>query len=472
MKKSGFLSLLVIAAMTLALFAGCNGSGGGNPADTTASAPVETTAAATSASETEKQTTAEQTTAETKPDFGGYEFTISGYREGVYSDTPQNKKAQDINAIYNNIESEYNCTISFIPETSKDNVITSSIANECIADFLFASQKTWAVAAVAGVLRPLDTNEVKAAGLDISDPDVANQDLIKIGTFLGSSYILPFENSMFVQFAHVVVFNKELCASAGYTADSIFSAVRNFQWDWNMFFEIAAAVSEDRDGDGTYEIQGLCKIRDGSVVSSNGYVMVSYDETTGKYFSAIARPEFQKAAEIWTNLYSNPDVYFEPTDDWLSMVQGTAAFGMFPATDFGSEGLNSRMERDYGILPIPKGPDIEKYSPLLDELFAFFMQQTNANWETSCKIMNLIARELNDPDGAKVLISEFCRDDQDSIDVLYNYVYPYSKMRMDKLYNFCKHDDLRSDIFELGVATACEKWGPLAQAAVDEFFKY
>lgn len=463
--RKKIISLLICIGMMLAAFCGC--SGGSDPKE---SGPA---GADTSLSGTTSDSQPADTTSTSEAlSFNGYAFSISGYREGVWSASTINAKAEAINNIYSDIEDKYDCTITFLPESSKEAVVTAGVSNERIADFLFTDHKVWGVAAVNKLLRPLGTDEVKQAGLDIFDPEIANQDLREVGVFLGENYILPFENSMFVQFSHIVVFNKTLCTAAGYPAETIYSAVKSYAWDWNMFNEIAAAVSQDPNGDGEYEIQGLCKIRDSALLTTNGYEMVSYNAQTGKYYSAVAVPEFQKNVEFWLSLYINPDVYYEPADNWASMLGGTAAFGMFPATDFGTTGLNSRMEDDYGIIPLPKGPDATKYTHCIDELFGFFMQNTNADWKTSCAIMAEIAKGLNDPDGARELVTEFCRDDEQAVEILYTYVYPQAKMRLDNLADFCTCNALGMDVLEMGPATACEKWTVICQSAIDDFFGY
>lgn len=480
MKKTRLLAILIALAMLMAAFAGCSGSGK-DPEQTTA-APSQTSGSSASQGGSDSSVSSEaQTTVPSMPDLKGYEFILAGYRNGcTWSEAPSNSLEDALVQYYYDVEQLLNCTITVNPEPDKATVITASTAGECVGDFIYGEQKAWGEPSVKGYLRPLDTEEVLAAGLNIFDPEVCNQDLIRVSEFMGQHFIVVFETRTMAMFSHGYVFNKDLIFTrASVSADQIYQMVRDFTWTWDEFIKICRDVSEDTNGDGVNDYDGVCRVRGQPELSSNGVRSVEFNEDTGRYYCGYGDPRYAKAADWFFNkVCSDSDVYMiedRPNMHYFWDVfvsTGTAAFASCERNDFGVNGVNDRMESDYGFVPMPHGPDATSYSHIINSLGGFYMQYTNQNWATSCVVMNQLAMALNDPEGVHTLIMEYMRNDEQAVEMIEDYMMPSAKLLVSNMFKDMEGLDLEEAFIEMGLANALESLEPKLSAALDEYFGY
>ena len=105
----------------------------------------------------------------------------------------------------------------------------------------------------------VDTDEVRATGLDVTDPEMVDTVFTGATKVNGHIWGLSWSGKYFAQYwGHAIAFNKRIVEEAGYKSDDIYQAVRDFKWDWDMFVEIAKAVSNDSDGNGVNDVDGYC----------------------------------------------------------------------------------------------------------------------------------------------------------------------------------------------------------------------
>lgn len=471
MKKFRCISIALCAVMLIAVFAGCK-TNGTQGSDST-SAPA--TSATTSAAATSTSTQATTTTA-AAPNLNKYEFYLAGARNGgTWSENPSNSLEDELVQKYYDVEELLNCVITVGAEPSQEDVVTASVANESLGDFIYGEQKKWGVPAVKNYLRPLDSEEVLAAGLNIFDPATSNQDLVNLSKLNGKHFIVVFETRTMVLFSHGYVFNKRLCAEAGYPADTIYDKVFNFEWTWDYFKEICRAISQDNDGDNVYEVEGLCKWRGEPELSSNGTPSIAWDEASGKYVSRINTEQYKKAVQYMADMYNDKDIYWADAESGGARNQkfydGQAGFWSSERNDFGTSGVNSILTDDFGFVPHPHGPDATNYIHIVNSLGGFYMQYTNQNWETSCVVMSYLAQALNDYEGADILLNEYFRGDEKAIKVVKEIMYPNAVLLMSNVTKFTELSVLNRSL-EIGVAAACEEVDAATTQGLKDFFGY
>lgn len=464
--------------MLCAAFAGCSGNGNGNETTTVpqTSKTNETTAAGTAA-----ETTTEATT-ETIPNLDGYEFTICGSGE-EWRDEATSALIQEMMDQYAEVEELLNCTISKVDGDNK-MLITYGISGDKIADIVYARQEEYIPPALQGYIRPLDTDEVRATGLDVTDPEMVDTVFTGATKVNGHIWGLSWSGKYFAQYwGHAIAFNKRIVEEAGYKSDDIYQAVRDFKWDWDMFVEIAKAVSNDSDGNGVNDVDGYCLMPNELVeVYSNGVGFV-YEGDDGKWKAGAATPQLITAAEFYYKCYTDADISLQPTEGmgngnrrtWF--YEGNAGFCClygknFSLSDAGA--VNMIMNDDFGYVPVPHGPDAKVYAHYIPDLWAYVIQTANQDWEKSCMVVAAIGERLTDPNSAEELYRKHFRDDE-SVEMLMDYMLPNALVQSARFSTGLRslvdafEKDLRSGV---AAATACESFAKVMQTGIDELFGY
>lgn len=430
MKTRRILALLLSLLMVMALFAGCN-------KDT--DKPKETTADPSSSSTTKAPETTEATT-EAPIDMGGYEFLWAHAHSG-YRPEGETAKADELKEIYAQIEEKFNCKILFIdPGNGMDSLTASVISGTKIADFVRARQSSWIPLSMMGGLIPLDSDQMREAGLDLFNPNNFHQPYTLMTELNGHVWACDVSGKYDqMAFGHVYAFNKRLVAEAGYDPAALFQAVRDGTWGYDMFLEIARKITKDLDGDGKYDIYGVALDTDGNEIWSNGTGPILWDEANGRWYSNLSDPKLIKSLEFMTGISGDPNVQFPLEGEAIPgrgdrrnmFYQGKAGFAGLYGPNFG-EGGTWQMTDPVGLLPIPKGPDVDHYMINMVDVDTFICLTSNDGWENGAKIMNEIGYHLHDMDEYREFIAEALQYDEDSIEMLFDYLLPYAKMNIAK----------------------------------------
>lgn len=466
MKKKQFISLTIVFLMTLTLLAGCSGSGG---------QPEATTAVQSSAVSSDAETMIP------KKDLNDYEFTLGSPRS-EWVDAPINQLQEDMMNTYALIEDLYNCSISAVYFDAEETLLTTALSQEKAADFICARQQEWGPPAVKGYLRPLDTEEMLATGLDISDPDQVDVPYSAMSSLVGHIWCYSMSGPYFTSyFGHGYAFNKRVCADAGYPADKIYASVYDFTWDYEYFKQICRDVSRDTNGDNVNEYEGIVT-QDDTEFASDGVEIVFFNESTGRWQAGPSDPRFVTAANFILECAYDSDVMMADrqgmswNDRRLFFYDGNAAFVNLWSANFGSgsESINMLMSDDYGWIPVPHGPDATGYACLIPDYYGFVIQSTNQDWQNACFIMSEIGQRFTDTDSARALYRAQFRDDE-SVDILYNVIFPIEKLMANR-FSPAMRDALDVIYDSLGagdpMSTACEKTAAALQSAIDEMFGY
>ena len=466
------LSLIMALVMVVSLFAACGGKE--EPAATT---PTTTTVATTTA--TTAATTTEATTTEYKG-YNGYEFVLGNPDTEHFVLEPSNALEQEMMDIYAALEAEYDISFSTVSvEKPEETLLTYAVSGDKIADFVLANQRAWAPAAVNNAIRSLNTPDILATGMDVNNADMFDQVYTQLANLHdGNIWGFNMSGKYFItDTGFTYVFNKPLLEQHGYKSEDIYNAVRNYEWTWEYFMEIAAAVSNDTDGDGQIDIHGQTMVDIESELESNGIGLMYFDEGNNKWMSGFATPQIVESLTFVLTIAMDEEYSYasapDNTERRACFYAGKAAFGCLYGGHYGSGGANEMCEFDYGIVPIPKGPQAEKYSYVIPDLNVYVLQNANQDWQISCEIMAMLADQLTDPEGASEILRGYLRDDE-SLEVLENYCFPGARAQATRFSPDVKAAlDAAAELIQtMGPAAAIETVNQNLQNAIDNLFGY
>ena len=283
-----------------------------------------------------------------------------------------------------------------------------------------------------------------------------------------------------VALGHFYAFNKELCANAGYPAETLYQAVRDGEWDYDMMLEVARKISRDTDGDGTNDVWGIALDCDGNEAWTNGTGPIVYDEAQGKWISNVTDPQLVPALQFMYDI-SGSDVQ-TPVAGGIGRGERRALFYDGLCGFAGLYGSNLQddeykaMEAPVGLLPMPKGPNADKYAMNLVDIDTFVCQVANQDWEKSAKVINAIGAAVTDFDAYKEEILNAVYGDEEAVEMIFDYALPNATMNIGKCSDEM-HQILRkgfyTSIYELTYtpAAAAEAYNDLIQAELDAVFQ-
>jgi ABC-type glycerol-3-phosphate transport system substrate-binding protein len=390
--------------------------------------------------------------------------------------------------IYADIEDKLDCKITFVDLVSQDDgldvLIPSVMSGTKVADFYRVRQSTWIPVSVMGGLWPLDSEDMLNAGLDLFNEDNFHQYYTKMTELNGHIWACNISGKYDqMAFGHVYAFNKRLVSEAGYDPDALYQAVRDGKWDYDMFLEIARKVSEDTDGDGVNDIWGVALDCDGNEIWSNGTGPILQEEGTGRWYAELSDPKLIKSLEFMNHISGDPQVQIPLEGEAVPgrggrrdiFYEGRAAFAGLYGPNFG-DGGTFRMTDDVGLLPIPKGPDVDHYMVNMVDVDTFVCPTSNKDWENSAKIMNEIGMHLHDMDEFREFILESLRGDEQAMEMLFDYLLPNALMNIAKcsydMYQLTRYD-MYDKIYKglMTPAQAAESYEAAIQAELDKVFR-
>ena len=480
-KKLRLLALALAVLMIVPMiFAGCSKDDDKKP-DTTTPAVTDST----SVPETDNTDDSSETTPE-KINLEGYEFHLSTNSYGGLTNVDDKNTHygtalyDELLDIYAEIEEELNCTIVAENVTNDmEAMVAASVGGIKVADFVNGRQSTWIPLAMMNGLRPLET--MIDAGLDLYNENNFNQVYTKMteidGHIWATDMTGKFDN---VALGHFYAFNKELCEAAGYPADTLFQAVRDGKWDYSMMLEIARKITDDTDGDGQYDIYGIALDCDGNEAWTNGTGPIVNKD--GKWVANLKDPQLMPSLDFMYAL-SQPDMTIPVIGDTASRGQrrtnfytGKAGFAGLYGGNFGDEFKEMAGNGNVGCLPIPKGPNADKYIMNLVDVDIFYCQAANQDWEKSAKVMNAIGSKVTSMADYRQQVLDACGGDEQSVEMLFDIALPNAMMNIakcsDNMYQITRKGFYKS-IYELTLtpAAAAEAYQDQVQAELDSIFK-
>ena len=477
------LQILLPLVLLMTLLASCGGKEDIPWQKTTAktSATTKSTPRATTTAATTEATT----TPPTDLTFGGYEFIIAGERghgeNTFFVTSATDAMTNQLIRAYEALEAELDIVITFVNLDSfpYETIAANGRANKATADFVHLRHQYWIPLAVKGYIKPLNTDKIKAAGLDVSDPEQVDIHMTNASLGLDGENVWAFSVSgryFSAPWGHALAFNKRLCAEAGYPAEDIYQMVRDRAWTWDRFEEICRAVSDESTG-----IDGYQTLTNDTVeIASN--IPINSLGNDGKWRTNADTDEFKTAVE-WFNRIANDrdvsvgvDYEYGSGDRRYNFYAGKQGFMVLWCGDFGYiyGKCNTVMTQDYGYIPFPMGPNATEYSHVIPDLYGFSLETANRNVDTSAYIMGRLASVLNDPDEYATFARGFMRDDE-SVEMILEYLLPNTSFNTARLSVDTRQviKDMVPEILRADSADAvCETFAQRMQAEIDKLFGY
>ena len=487
-KHSRLLALLLVLVMVMTAFAACGNNG--NDPDSTTTAPQSGDATTPSPDDT---TVPDGTTAQpddtTVPDttYDGYEFTIMGTGD-VFPETNEdgsykNQNEEELADKLAELEQRLDITITKLDFAGDklEAVTASAMGGTKLADLLWLHQQQYWPAAKANALLPLDDQTLVNAGLNYQDETRWYQPAMEWtrmfdeiwGLRVASKYVA-------VPTGYFVNFNKELCASAGY--DDMYELVRKNEWNWDVYRDIARKVTKDTDSDGVNDIWGTGATAWGNEAISNGVQFVG--EVDGKWQMTIGSEAGIRALQFLYDMNYGDGTRRDGSSGECreAFANGTVAFNWSNMGHINGPGQTIyESEHDYGIIPMPMGPDATEYYSMTDNNDAFVLMAANKDLDKVVPIMNEWALIVNDTESyLEILDDGRCRTEED-MEMMVDYIIPNYAVNLGKMTNdvWAQVDDddngggLISEVSYNGMtpAAAVEAYAPKINAALDAFFE-
>ena len=362
MKMKRFVALLIGLLIITGVFAGCQNE--------TANVSGETTTSS-------DEITVEETTARLEPElpddsYDSYNFRFlvreydgNGYwgSKEVYAEEENGDPINDAVYLRNRkIEEKYNIVIS---EVRSGNMLGDAQkvvrAGDHEYDCLMPHAGDAANLAQAGYL--IDFNNLPY--VDLSKPwwDKGSNDTLSIGRkyFFAMGELNIMDNDA----TYVMMFNKDVAADFG--VDDLYDLVMNNQWTFDKFYSVIQSVSEDIDGNGTYDDNdrfGL--LTDNGAIKlglfyASGETLIKKDKEDYPYINTDltrASAVMEKMIEINTNRSSTllAENLTHISDPWTNGLNRLfkEGKGLFYAIGLTVMHKMRDMDSDFGLMPYPK----------------------------------------------------------------------------------------------------------------------
>ena len=432
-RYSRLLALLLVLVMVTAMFAAC-GKDDNGPDETTVSTGDSTSVPdnTTPADTTPDATTAPQT-------YDGYDFTIYGSgdvfpetnEDGSYKSQLEEELADKLAEL----EERLDITVTKVDaaDDKLEAVTSAAMGGDKLADLIWLRQKQFWPAAKANALLPLDDPRLVDAGLNYQDETRWYQVAVKWTELFGHPWGLRVASEyVAIPTGYFVTFNKELCASAGY--DNMYDLVRNGEWTWDVYRDIARKTTKDTDGDGVNDIWGTGATAWGNEAVTNGVQFIG--EVDGKWQMTIDSEAGIEALQFLLDLNYSDGTRWDASSGECreGFANGMVTFNWANMGHInGPTEAVFNAEHDYGIIPMPKGPNATEYASMTDNNKAFVIQAANKDLDKVVPIMNEWALIVNDTESYLDILNDGRCRTEDDMEMMVDYIIPNYTLNMGKM---------------------------------------
>jgi len=359
-KLKGFSFLLICFMVVLSACSGGN-SNSGNATPTPSPSPVSEETATPEPSETVEEETY---------DLGGRVIKIAAW----WDLTPAGTTQSDINRLakIEEVEKKYNVKIEFVTvpfEEMVPNFTNSVLAGEPFADIVQLEYKAALPLINKGLILPISefTNE---------NHNINNEAnlLTKYSPLAGDYY--GFDNP--VAIGAGLHYNRDLFKELNLEDPK--ELYERGEWTWDKFLELAKTATKDTNNDGKNDVWGFAAWSVDAYkhfAVSNGVHIVDEENLV----EGLTSPGSIKTAEFLNQLYNVDKVVKVSTGDPMNWEESNTFkegdVAMFTVAEWNLGGLNF----EFGIVPIPKGPD----------------QTTSYTYANSAAAAKFIGKGVKDP---------------------------------------------------------------------------
>ena len=216
-----------------------------------------------------------------------------------------------------------------------------------------------------------------------------------------------------------IYYNKEIIHNEG--LPDPFTLQEEGKWTWEKFAEIAQKATKDIDGDGINDQWGLA-IQGHNLFSplilSNDANIIEIDET-GKATLTLDDPKAIEALQFFADLHNKYKVVMPviDADDWheapRNFSKGKVAF--FFGQGWDGQDFRKAMDRDYGLVFMPKGPKALDYIVPVQNEAKIYVMPKHAKYPKEAAMIFEKLFSFNDTEAFKSYIDSFLYSEADLI---------------------------------------------------------
>lgn len=402
-------------------------------------------------------------------DMGGKTIKIAdGYWIAGESDTLEKQYCAKI---LKEIEKDYNCHIEvFAPNMStlEQDITTSAAAGKVYANIINIQHEFSNIYHSGNIA---DVSTIKNLGVGSNDWLWVGEDF---NTINGVQYGVAFlqQQCQSVNW-NVLTYNKTLAEKYG--IEDMYELVRNKEWTYEKFAEICQTVTTKSNGSVKGMVNGyLCF---GNFVSTNDVDFVTNKD--GKYvYNCLSDnvlnalqfcQDFNRKGLLDTENYIGND--YGLTESNVFMARKT----LFHLSDFWvvSEVFSSGMPDDYGVLPLPMGPDATDYVGVATNCKSYCFIKGDPDIEDAAAILVAMANRtgLTNEEWVAQHVENSLRDDASGEMLELMLANPVSTAYYDVLGNEWG-ELLRQCIYDMSLTPrqAMEQAQQAAQTEIDEYY--
>lgn len=398
-------------------------------------------------------------------DLGGYEFVLAS--PFIQNDPDMDSimgSEQSLEEARRYVEETYNCKIIVkYFEPTIENMRSKIMANDKIADVIHIPINNLLQSIRAGYVQCIDDID----GIYTDDYRWIDE-CTSMASYDGSCYGINFMRPSEVRTC--LIYNRDVLKNSGVTED-IETLVKNNEWTFDKFEEIAKKCTKDTDGNGVTDVWGLLPAIFNelgiAMVNSNGGSLVTVENGVAKenFTSKEAvtalnyLSKWVNEDKICANVYGSEARYDFTTQEYAKyFANGECAF-MFCESWLVTQYLKNVADTDldYGMVPFPMGPDATDYASASFNALVFAIPATNTkDLDKTVIIMNALAKavagEEDEADEAydyDIMMDYFQKDDTKSVEM---YKFVLSKSYVDLGAGI---DSLYDDFAQRCVVDAC-----------------
>lgn len=330
-------------------------------------------------------------------DLGGYEFTAAS--SFIMNEMPESATVaeQIFEQVRREIEKEYNCTITIndfeLTSGTIDTFKAKIQTGDKVADMIDVFAQGLIPAQRLGLLKNFDEIE----GINPSDERWVDT-CTNVGTYANGHYALQFMRPTEVR--NCLVYNRALVKKM-YGDVNLADLVRKNEWTFDKFLEILKACTSTTMVDGKPEVYGLAsstRVWFGyAMVAANNARLLTVDQ------DGYATETLDNENTVYALNFLSDLCQKEKVMTYQGFGNEEGACKAFLAGDFAfmhceSWVINQRLKPiagdfDYGMLPLPMGPNAKEYYSSCDNMRMWCVSANNPDLDKVAYVLNAFGRK-------------------------------------------------------------------------------
>lgn len=309
------------------------------------------------------------------------------------------------------LEAEYGVEVVYVQATNDwlNDAMRAASTGEPICDVIHAGQPgalpgLYAYNGIAGsVVESITAQDMEHL---FKDEQFWNTDFINAAGYYDNQmyFVIP-EQSGFgsVGLNQVTFFNKNMLASAGYSADAMYEMSEKGEWTFDKLREVCIALTDPDKG--TYGMcMGATSIAMCSMVTSNNGMFVTKVDGVDR-FTAATDPNVVEAVNFFVEMAkTDKSVYLGNYVDEEIKGFSTGTYGiMLTYANRAQQLYDKDNEVEFGIIMPPKGPRANDYISEVNWYDAWCVMKNTPNPKGSIEVMSVMVSPAYGRDSAENL---------------------------------------------------------------------